>query len=143
MATWLSDHFTLEELTATQHRKIDNTPPASALLALGATARRMEAVRAALGNHPVTVSSGYRCEKLNRAIGGARKSAHLTGWAVDFQCFRFGTPLQVCRALVAAGIGFDQLIEEGTWIHISFAPAMRGEVLTKLAGGGYARGLPD
>lgn len=141
MTTYLTPHFSLEELCATQHRGVRNTPSELVIDNLQDTAKRMEKVRYALDDNVITVSSGYRSPALNRLVGGVSKSAHLTGHAVDFNCFRFGTPLEVCRAIANASIPFDQLIEEGTWVHISFAPAMRGEILTKRAKGGYQKGL--
>lgn len=103
----------------------------------------MEAVRRLLGDQVITVSSGYRSPALNRAVGGARRSAHLTGHAVDFNCYGFGAPRAVCRAVAGSDLAFDQLIEEGTWVHISFDPRLRRQVLTKRAGGGYALGLDN
>ncbi|MFN3513931.1 MAG: D-Ala-D-Ala carboxypeptidase family metallohydrolase [Phenylobacterium sp.] len=141
MATWLSPHFTLEELTATQQRGLDNTPSAQVTANLRATAERMEAVRELLGGHPILVSSGYRSPAVNRAVGGAVRSAHLTGQAVDFVCHRFGTPKAICRKLADSPLAFDQLIEEGTWVHVSFDPRLRRQVLTKARGGGYHTGL--
>jgi zinc D-Ala-D-Ala carboxypeptidase len=141
MATWLSPHFALEELIATQHRQYDNRPPPNVRQALGQTAQQMEAVRQLLGNNVVSVSSGYRCPELNRAIGGAANSAHIRGRAVDFSAYSFGSPLAVCRAIAASDLAFDQLIEEGRWTHIAFDPAMRRQVLTKSPHGGYDVGL--
>lgn len=143
MTTWLTAHFALEELAATQHREFDNTPPPEVVATLRATALRMEEVRRLLGDRPITVSSGYRSRALNRAVGGARTSAHLTGHAVDFNCYRFGSPLKVCRAVTESDIAFDQLIEEGTWVHISFDPRLRRQVLTRRPDGGYGLGLPS
>jgi hypothetical protein len=102
----------------------------------------MEAVRKLLGDRPISVSSGYRSPALNRAVAGSRRSAHLTGHAVDFNCYGFGDPLEVCRAIAESDLAFDQLIEEGTWIHVSFHPRLRRQVLTRRADGGYALGLP-
>jgi hypothetical protein len=143
MTTWLTAHFALEELACTQHREIDNTPPPAVAEILRETAHRMEAARQLLDDQVITVSSGYRCPALNRAVGGARSSAHLRGHAVDFNCYGFGEPLAVCRAVAGSDLGFDQLIEEGTWVHISFDPRMRRQVLTRRAGGGYGLGLPS
>ncbi|WP_374576125.1 D-Ala-D-Ala carboxypeptidase family metallohydrolase [Phenylobacterium sp.] len=140
----LSPHFTLEELTQSQtatRKGIDNTPAPSVIEALGDTAERMEAVRAVLGDRAISVSSGYRSPELNREIGGVRRSAHLSGRAVDFNCFSFGDPLEVCKAIAASQIEFDQLIEEGTWVHLSFDPRLRRQVLTKARDGGYRSGL--
>lgn len=142
----LSENFSLEEMTATQHRDIDNTAPPEVVERLRNTAAQMELVRAALGERVITVSSGYRCPALNRAVGGAKTSAHLTGDAADFNCYGFGTPLEICRFLTNPASGappWDQIIEEGTWVHLSFDPRLRGQVLTKRAGGGYGMGLPE
>lgn len=125
----LSPHFTLEELTATQHRGIDNTPPSDVLENLKTTANQLEAVRALLGC-PLIISSGYRCAELNRAVGGQPNSQHLTGQAVDFIAPQFGTPAEVTAKLAASGLKFDQLIKEfDRWTHISFAPNPRGQKL--------------
>lgn len=140
----LSPHFTLEELTGSQlaaRRGIDNRPRGEVLGALGQTALAMEKVRDLLGGRVISVSSGYRSPLLNLAIGGSRRSAHMTGHAVDFNCFGFGPPSSVCQALATSDLAFDQLIDEGAWTHISFAPALRGEVLSKSPGGGYRPGL--
>jgi len=131
------------ELCATQHREFDNTPPPEVVGTLRNTAARMEGVRRLLGDRVISVSSGYRSRALNRAVGGARTSAHLTGHAVDFNCYGFGDPIAVCRALAGSGMAFDQIIEEGTWVHISFDPRMRRQVLTRRPGGGYGLGLPE
>jgi len=141
MTTPLTAHFALEELSCTQHREIDNRPPPDVAAALRATAERMEDVRRLLGDRVISVSSGYRSPALNRAVGGARTSAHLTGHAVDFNCYGFGSPRTVCGAIARSDLGFDQMIEEGTWVHLSFAPAMRRQILTKRPGGGYEPGL--
>jgi len=133
----LSSHFTLQELTTSQIARrngIDNTPTPEILLHLKRTALGLEAVRIRLGA-PVIVSSGYRCQALERAL--KRKpptwtsaSAHTDGDAADFICPGFGSPSTVVSALMEAGIAFDQLIQEyGEWVHISFAPRMRGQVL--------------
>lgn len=137
--TQLTQHFSLDELTFTQHRSLDNTPPPKIIACLQVAAGGMEHVRALLG-FPIRVNSGYRSPAVNAAVGGVATSAHCTGFAVDFVCPGFGTPLDVCRQLVADGLKFDQLIQEGTWVHVSFDPKMRGEVLTKTASG-YRSGL--
>ena len=82
MTTKLTAHFALEELVATQHREIDNRAPPEVVATLRTTAARMEEVRRVLGDRVITVSSGYRCPRLNRVVRGARTSAHLTGHAV-------------------------------------------------------------
>ena len=141
MATRLTAHFALEELACTEHREFDNIPPPEVVGTLRTTAAQMEAVRRLLGDRVISVSSGYRCRALNRAIGGSRTSAHLSGHAVDFNCYGFGDPLAVCRTIAASDLAFDQLIEEGTWVHVSFDPRMRRQVLTRRPDGGYGLGL--
>lgn len=141
MSTRLTAHFALEELLATQHRNIDNRAPPEVVATLRTTAARMEQVRRTLGKRVITVSSGYRSPELNRAVGGARTSAHLTGHAVDFNCYGFGAPIDVCRAIAASGLPFDQMIEEGSWCHLSFDPRLRRQILTRRPDGGYEAGL--
>lgn len=141
MATQLTAHFTLEELSATQHRHFENIPPAEVVAVLRETADRMETVRALLGGKVISVSSGYRSPGLNKAVGGSYTSAHLTGHAVDFNCYGFGDPLAICRELAMSHMAFDQLIEEGSWVHISFDPRLRRQVLTRREDYGYDLGL--
>lgn len=131
----LTTHFTLAEFTASQaaaraRPPLDNTPPAAVYNNIRSTAIALEVVRVALG-HPIIISSGYRSDAVNRAVGGAASSGHKSGWAVDFICPSFGRPLDVCREIVSANIPYDLLIHEfGAWVHISFAPALRRQALT-------------
>jgi hypothetical protein len=77
-------------------------------------------------------------------MNGAPNSAHRNGDAVDFICPAYGTPLKICRAIEAAQIQFDQLIQEGSWVHIAFASPMRNEILTAKfteTGPQYTKGL--
>ena len=141
MATMLSPHFALEELIATEHRQFDNQPPPAVRSVLAETAAHMEQVRHILGDRVISVSSGYRCPALNAAVGSTPGSAHLTGNAVDFNCFGFGDPLEVARAIEGAGLVYDQLIQEfGRWTHISFDQRSRGQSLT-IDGQGVRPGL--
>ena len=139
----LTEHFTLDELTVTSHREIDNAPQPETVDKLRATARGLEHVRLVLGV-PVIVTSGYRCPELNDLVGGSANSQHMRGEAADFVAPRFGPPLVVCRAIAASDIRFDQLIWEGTWVHVSFVEDRkpRGQVLTWVKGQGYSAGLP-
>lgn len=67
-------------------------------------------------------------------------SDHRKGDAIDFSCPQFGSPFSVAQAIQASDIKYDQLIQEGTWVHISFGPRMRQEDLTKVRGG-YEPGI--
>lgn len=128
----LSDHFTLDELTfsstAVAHG-IDNTPSDEVAANLKTLAATLEEARSLLG-FPIHIDSGYRCPRLNEIVRGVPDSAHLTGFAADFICPQFGIPLEIVEKVAASGIRFDQLIQEGTWVHLSVAPAMRQEILT-------------
>lgn len=142
MTTYLSPNFSLEELTQSQtaaRNGWSNKPSAAVLANLTKTAQKMEQVRAVLGV-VVMVNSGYRSVRVNKAVGGTEHSAHCKGYAVDFIAPRYGTPLAICHALVKSGIKFDQIIEEGTWVHISFDPRMRQKITT-MRGGKYSNGL--
>jgi zinc D-Ala-D-Ala carboxypeptidase len=150
--TQLSQHFSMDEMTQSQHAVracIDNTPVDAVVVDnLQMTAQMLEAVRELLGGHPLLISSGYRCQKLNTLIGSGRTSQHTQGLAVDFTCTSFGTPKQICRYLINQGFVFDQLIWEGTWVHMSHAEPghiNRREVLTAVFEPGmktrYLKGL--
>jgi hypothetical protein len=133
--TQLTTHFSLEELTRSDtavRLGIDNTPSDAILANLNVLAQGLEQVRALLNifNRPVIISSGYRCPELNKALHGASNSAHMNGYAADFICPDFGTPLDIVKRIAASDLQFDQVIQEGTWVHISFDPKMRRDVLT-------------
>jgi zinc D-Ala-D-Ala carboxypeptidase len=143
----LSEHFNLNEFTASEtatRKGIDNTPPAVVTERLRMLAATLEQVRSLLGNNSIRISSGYRCLALNRAIGSGDLSAHVLGYAVDFTCPKFGTPKEVANKIAESPIKFDQLIYEGTWIHLSVDPRNRREVLTAHFGKGktkYTKGI--
>jgi hypothetical protein len=130
----LTEHFTLEEFTASQTAArlgINNTPDPEALANLHNTAAGMELVRTFLGGVPVKISSGYRCLALNAAVGSRTTSQHVTGCACDFTAPEYGTPEHIVRDLMASDVPYDQLIFEfGTWVHISFSPQNRRQALT-------------
>lgn len=147
----LSKNFTYAEATHSEKAlalNILNIPSSEMLQVLKHTAQRMEYVRAALGNKPITVSSWYRCASLNAAVQGTKNSQHMIGEAVDFTCPAFGSPLQIVQHLsqLADILDYDQIILEHTWVHISFKsdPTMknRNEVLTWLPSEKrYAKGI--
>lgn len=121
----LSPHFQLSEFTLSQvgtRLGLANEPTAQALQNLTLLANLLlEPIRSLLGD-PITISSGYRSAAVNRAVGGSPSSAHLDGLAADFGCPGYGTPRQVCQAIVDARLRFDQLIFEGSWVHIALPP---------------------
>jgi hypothetical protein len=128
----LSPHFSLEELTFSStavRLGIDNTPSPAIVANLTQACATFEQVRALLGV-PMISDSGYRCPALNAAVHGVPDSAHVQGWALDFTAPAFGQPIDIVKAIAASGLKWDQVITEGTWVHISAAPAMRQQVLT-------------
>ena len=143
----LSKSFKLNEFTASQtatRKGIDNTPAAPIIERLRMLANTLEQVRTLLGDNSIRISSGYRCLALNRAIGSGDSSAHVQGYAVDFTCPNFGTPKEVANKIAESAIKYDQIIYEGTWIHLSVDPRNRRDVLTAHFKGGkasYTKGI--
>lgn len=150
----LSEHFTLAEATLSStavRQGINNNSPSEEVVSNATIAAvGMEQVRKCLAA-PVHVDSWIRCEELERVLCEkdfqrwcaahskdsandwaeyfARK-AHPKGFAVDFTAPAYGTPAEIARVLKGSGIKFDQLILEGTWVHISFDPALRQQILS-------------
>lgn len=139
----LSQHFSLEELCASEAAEragIDNSAPQEVLAQLRILAYGLEDIRDLL-DQPMHINSGYRCPALNKAVGGAPNSQHMTGNAADFICPSFGRPVDICRVIVTSGIEFDQLIYEYSWVHVSFVGSQpRGSVLT-FRNGKYTEGI--
>lgn len=113
------------------------------------TAYEMEIVRAILGRKPVRINSWFRGPAVNKKVGGSPTSEHSLGAAVDFTCPGYGTPFEVCKAILANAhiVQFNQLIWErkgnSAWVHISFPPPGqlgKKEVLS-LLNGKYTKGL--
>jgi hypothetical protein len=141
----LTEHFTLEEMLVTQHREIDNSPNDEVMANIFVMAGVLEMVRTIL-NVPMIITSGYRCPDLNIIVGGRRGSKHMLGLAADFIAPAFGPPIDVCRAIIASGIEFDQIIYEHTWTHFGWCEkgdSPRREIFTYLGPETYARGLVD
>lgn len=145
----LSEYFWLSEVIKSDtavRMGIDNTPPPEVVANLEAASKQMDAVRKLL-DKAITPSSVYRCEALEKVLTqkdyaawcGRRKlkqdhkswalyfagKSHPKGWSFDFTCVAFGTPQQIVEAIRKSDIKYDQLIMEGTWVHISFAPELR------------------
>lgn len=148
---YLSDHFSLEEAVLSQtaqRNKIPNVPSDAIVSVMIRTAKSLERVRALLGV-PLTVSSWYRSPEVNHAVGGVQNSQHLTGEAVDFIAYGYGSPADICRQIIRYPelVTFDQLILEHTWVHISFSanPTVQNRkmILSLLSSGHYATGLTD
>jgi hypothetical protein len=118
----LSPNFTLAELTASETAErngLDNTPDATALANLQRLAEFLETIKTALSGKPVMINSAYRGPAVNAHVGGSKSSQHMVGCAADIRIPGMN-PDQVCRAIIEAGLPFDQLIREfDSWTHIS------------------------
>ena len=117
--TKLTEHFSLEELTHTDHREFDNTPNAQETENLERLALFLEQVKETLGGKPIMVNSAFRCKQVNDAVGSKDSSQHRIGCAADIRVPGM-TPDEVVQALMAAHIPYDQIIREfDRWTHIS------------------------
>jgi len=115
----LSEHFTLEELTHTDHRDLENTPNETELANLKRLASFLETVKSVLGGKPIMVNSAFRSKAVNDAVGSKDSSQHRVGCAADLRVPGM-TPDEVVKAVIASGIGYDQIIREfDRWTHIS------------------------
>lgn len=127
----LSENFTLEELTASitaANRKIDNTPDKAALESLTKLCKEvLQPIRNKYG-HSIIVTSGYRCPKLNAAVGGAKTSQHMKGQAADIKCTATAKAelFHLIKKMIEnKEIKVGQLIweygskTEPSWIHVS------------------------
>ena len=120
----LSQNFTLDELTHTDHRELNNTPNDIEINNLKRLAEFLEQVKTVLGGKPVMVNSAFRSKAVNDAVGSKDSSQHRVGCAADIRIPGM-TPDEVVKAIIASGIGYDQVIREfasptgGGWTHVS------------------------
>jgi len=136
----LSEHFTFEELTHTDHRTLDNTPTeqekciidgkevlVNAVANLPRLAAFLEEVKTVLGGKPIMVNSAFRSEAVNDAVGSSNKSDHRRGCAADIRVPGM-TPDEVVRAIIASDLTYQQIIREfDRWTHIAI-PTNAGDV---------------
>lgn len=130
--TQLTPHFTLEELTHTDHRELDNTPTSAekciidgkevmvnAYENLPRLANFLEQLKTLLGGKPIMVNSAFRSEAVNTAVGSKNTSDHRRGCAADIRVPGM-TPDQVVRAIIASDLPYQQVIREfDRWTHVS------------------------
>ena len=125
----MTPHFTLAELTHTDHRQFDNTPNAAELANLKRLAEFLEVVKTTLGGKAVMINSAFRSKAVNDAVGSRDTSQHRLGLAADFRVPGM-TPDAVVRAIIAAKLPYDQLIREfDAWTHASIADKPRRQAL--------------
>lgn len=127
----LTEHFTLEELTATS-KKIKNIPTEKEISALKKLCENvLEPLRVMYGG-AIVVNSGFRSPELNSAIGGSKTSQHVKGEAADLDC----NNNRLLFELIKNNFEFDQLINEKnySWIHVSFSDKNRNQCLDYVNG---------
>lgn len=127
-------NFTIMELvksTIAKREKIDNTPDSTSLKCLHELISYcLQPIRDKLGK-PMIITSGYRCQGLNKKVGGVSNSQHTKGQAVDFYV-KDMTTQQVVDFIKKSGIEFDQLINEyNRWVHISFVKGKNRKQILK------------
>ena len=148
MTTMLSEHFSLEELTAT-NTGFPNVPDAKSLENLKLLATTLERIRTLL-ERPISISSGYRSTKVNTAVRGSGASAHLDGRAADIKVKGL-SPYEVCIAIKESGIELDQVIFEnlggnGGWTHVAIerlGEKPRNQYLSIHPYTGYLQGIVE
>ncbi|MBO4607566.1 MAG: peptidase M15 [Prevotella sp.] len=139
--TWKSKYFTFEEMTASataKRMRIDNQPSEKIVENLQQLVAHVLDPLREVWQQPIIVTSGYRCSRLNAAVGGAVKSQHCLGQAADIRTVsdRREDNMALLRCLLQAKLPFDQLIAEHVdsrgrpdWIHVSYSPRHRGVFL--------------
>lgn len=130
----MAEFFTKSELTRSDTariRGIDNTPTPEASAALDALMWNvLDPIRRMWGK-PIIVNSGYRCPKLNAAVGGSATSQHMKGEAADITAGDPTKNKELFDMIARSAIPFDQLIDEKNyrWIHVSYRPNGRRNIL--------------
>lgn len=115
----LTEHFTYEELTHTDHRELDNTPNVVEAENLLRLANFLEEVKTLLGGKPIMVNSAFRSLLVNRSCGSRDSSQHRLGCAADIRVPSI-SPDEVVKTIMASDLNYDQLIKEfDRWTHIS------------------------
>jgi zinc D-Ala-D-Ala carboxypeptidase len=146
----LTKHFTLDEFTRSStgaRLGLNNNPPVAAVERMKRLCQHvLEPIRAKFGT--VRINSGYRGPALNKAVGGAAKSQHVTGEAADIECPAVSN--YELAAWIRDNLATDQIILEAYtpgkphsgWVHVSYrADGNRAECLTWERGYGYSKGL--
>ena len=151
----ITEHFSLKELTRSETARrlgLQNVPSDAEMANIQYTAEQLEKIRA-YGGRGIVVTSCFRSERVNKAVGGSPTSAHRFGLAAD--CDAIGlTSLAFAKEIIKmrdeGEIKFDQLILEfpergdGAWVHIGFRRnnPMRNQIMTATKKNGKTVYLP-
>jgi hypothetical protein len=117
-------------MTVSNHKEVYNIPSHEAIANLANLSKWLEVLRERAGT-PIIINSGYRSPQLNRKIGGAANSNHLTGCAVDIRTS--GMEQAICYAAILINYAkesqqdFDELLIEknrygAIWLHFAVRP---------------------
>ena len=126
----LSEHFLLGEFTRSKYPEVYNIPSHEAIANMKRLCVWLEVLRNKVG-HPIVINSGYRSPQLNRKVGGAPTSNHLTGCAVDIRTSGFEQAIEYTAILIAyateSNQEFDELLIEknrygAVWLHFAVRP---------------------
>ena len=112
----MSKYFKLQEFTNTS-KPFKNELPSELIDVANYTLEHLDKVRELI-NLPITISSGYRSFQVNKSVGGVSTSQHCLAEAIDIICKLDNKDLFL--KIVNSTIEYDQIIYEGTWVHISF-----------------------
>lgn len=129
-------YFTIKELTKSdvaKRNKINNTPTMQEEANLVALVENiLDPLREAYGK-PIIVTSGFRCERLNKLVKGSKTSQHRFGQAADIRTVEdtIEENKKLFDLVQKLNLPYDQLIDEYNydWVHVSYSPRNRRQIL--------------
>ncbi|MDO4986623.1 MAG: D-Ala-D-Ala carboxypeptidase family metallohydrolase, partial [Prevotella sp.] len=147
----LSEHFVLGEFTRSKYPEVYNIPSHEAIANLKRLCEWLEVLRERV-RHSIIINSGYRSPQLNRKVGGAPTSNHLTGCAADIRTNGMEQAIVYAAILInyakESQQEFDELLIEknrygAIWLHFAVRPKEnRRKVAFILSGGAWICGSP-